>query len=92
MFLGRVFEIFDITGRGVVIAFDTTYEKLPRDFKLMIGDLVEFRSDGLVVLQSSIAGIEHCSPWTPNNVFAFVLPRNIRKQEVPIGSEVWTVE
>src|SRR4051812_21866772 len=61
MFLGRVSETLDITGRGVVVAFGTTYEQLPQDFKLKIGDPVEFRSDGVVVLQSSVAGIEHCS-------------------------------
>ncbi len=92
MFLGRVSETFDITGRGVVVAFGTTYEQLPQDVKLKIGDQVEFRTDGVVVLQSRVAGIEHCSPWTPKSIFAFLLPRTVKKQDVPIGADVWAVE
>jgi hypothetical protein len=92
MLVGRVFDTFEIKGRGVVVATDTTYEQLPRDLKLKIGDPIELRVGTEVVLRTRIVGIEHCDPWSPKHTFAFLLPRELSKADVPIGSEVWSVE
>jgi hypothetical protein len=60
MLIGRVVDTFEIKGRGVVVAIDTTYEQLPPDLKLKIDDPIELRMNGEVVLRTKIAGIEHC--------------------------------
>lgn len=92
MLVGKVFDTFEIKGRGIVVATDTTYEQLPRELKLRVGDPVELRIGGAVVLQTKIVGIEHCDPWSPTHTFGFLLPRDLSKADVPIGSEVWSVK
>lgn len=91
MLIGAVAETFEIRGRGLVVATDTTYERLPRDLKLKIGDPVEFRSDGRV-FHSRVMGIEHCDPWTPRQLFAILLPREVTKADVLIGAAIWAVD
>ena len=85
----NVMELFQISGRGVVVITDKTYEALPSKLALKIGDTVEFRQDGRTVLQSTVAGIELCSPWSPKRPFAFLLPSAVTKQDVPVGAEIW---
>ena len=92
MFVGKVHDTFEIKGRGVVVATDTTYDQLPRELRLKIGDPIELRVDGKVILRTKVVGIEHCDPWSPEHTFAFLLPRDLSKADVPIGSEVWSVE
>jgi len=92
MLVGKVFGTFEIKGRGVVVATETTYERLPRDLKLKIGDPVEFRMGGELVLRTKIVGIEHCDPWSPRNTFGFLLPREVSKADVPVGSKAWSVK
>ena len=89
--VGAVADTFDIRGRGLVVATDTPYERLPHDLKLRIGDPVEFRSGGRV-FRSLVVGVEHFDPWTPKHLFAFLLPRDVVKADVAIGAEVWAVE
>ncbi len=91
MVVGAVADTFEIRGRGLVVATETPFERLPRDLKLKIGDPVEFRSGGRV-FRSRVVGFEHCDPWTPNQFFAFLLPREVAKTDVQIGAEVWAVE
>lgn len=91
MLIGKVVETFEIKGRGVVVATDTTYEQLPNELRLKIGDPLELRLNGKVVLSTNVAGIEHCDPWSPKHNFAFLIPRDLTKADVPIGSEVWAV-
>jgi hypothetical protein len=92
MLVGRVSDTFEIKGRGVVVATDTTYERLPRELRLKIGDRIELRSGGVVVLRTKVVGMEHCDPWTPQQTFGFLLPREVSRNSVPVGAEVWSVE
>ena len=91
MLVGAVADTFEIRGRGLVVATDTPYGRLPSDLKLKIGDPVEFRSGGCV-FRSRIVGIEHCDPWSPRQLFAFLLPREVVKADVQIGAEVWAAD
>jgi hypothetical protein len=91
MLVGAVANTFEIRGRGLVVATDTPYERLPRDLKLKIGDPVEFRSGGRV-FRARVVGIEHCDLWTPKQLFAFLLPHDVVKADVQVGAEVWAVE
>jgi hypothetical protein len=90
--IGNVSDTFEIKERGLILATDRTYEQLPKDLKLKVGDSVELRRDGVVVFRTAVTGIELCDPWSPNRLFAFLLPRGVTKADVPIGAEVWTVE
>lgn len=92
MLIGKVTETFLIRGRGVVVTTDTAYEQLPQDLKLKVGDPIEFRRGGALILRTKVAGIEHCDPWTPKRLFAFLLSGDVRKEEVPTGVEVWSLE
>lgn len=92
MIIGKVDDTFDITNRGVVLVTDTQYAQLPRELKLKVGDRIELRIDGAAVLTTSVAGIEHCDPWTPRQLFGFLLPRDVAKEDVPAGAEVWLVD
>jgi len=91
MLVGAVSDTFEIRGRGLVVATDTPYERLPRELKLRIGDPIEFRSGGSI-LRSTVVGIEHSDPWSPKQLFAFLLPHEVVKADIAIGAEVWTVE
>lgn len=85
----NVKELFQITGRGVVVVTDKTYETLPNTLALKIGDPIEFRQRGRIVFRTFVAGIEHFDPWSPKHSFAFLLPSEVTKQHVSVGAEIW---
>ena len=91
MRVGAVSETFEIKGRGLIVVTDTPHERLPRELRLRIGDPIEVRSEGRST-RSAVVGIEHCDPRTPKQLFAFMLPRDVAKADVPIGAEVWVVD
>jgi hypothetical protein len=88
--LFNVAETCDLPGRGVVIITDRKYEELS-SLRVRIGDDVEFRHDGIAV-KSSIAGVEHLNPWTPQTGFAFLIPPDATRPDIPTGSEVWIAD
>jgi hypothetical protein len=90
--LFKVQDLFELAGRGLVVVVDATYEMLPDDLHIKIGTTIRISraaQEGLIV---RVVGLEHCDPWTPARSFAFLLPGTIAKSEIPIGSEVWSVE
>ena len=88
----KVADHFAIRGRGLIVVTDKTYEQLGPNFVVKIGDPVEFRRDNQVMLRSTVEGIEHCNPWSPNRPFVFSLPPDISKEDVPFGTEIWLDE
>lgn len=88
-FLFHVQELFDLRERGVVVISDRPLADC--DFELKIADTIEFRTPEGLSFQTSIAGIETCNPFDPQREFAFILPRQMRKGEVPVGAEVWKI-
>ena len=85
----NVAELFTLQGRGVVVVTDKTFEQLGPSIAVKIGDSIEFRKGNEVVLRSSVQGIEHCDPWSPQRPFVFLLPPEVRQDDVPVGSEIW---
>ena len=85
----NVVELFNIKGRGVVVATDKTSESLSSQTTVKIGDEVEFRRDGRIILKTRIIGIEHFDPWTPKQPLAFLVPPDVITGEVEIGAEIW---
>jgi hypothetical protein len=92
MYIGKVSDTFDITNRGMVILTDTPVAHLPQDLKLKIGDPIELRVGGNPILQTNIAGLEHCDPRTPTQLLGLLLPREVEKKDAPVGAEVWKIE
>ncbi|MCR9210535.1 MAG: hypothetical protein NXI28_20095 [bacterium] len=86
-----VAETFDIVGRGLVIATNKTFATLD-DVVVRIGDSNAIRRSAADDLLTSVVGIEHCDPWTPERIFAFFVPDGITKSDVPIGSQIWSVD
>jgi hypothetical protein len=84
-------DLFEIENRGVIVFTNKTYRQLDSKLALKIGASIEFRLDGRPVLRSRIAAIElaHWSPPPEEEVFTFFLPRELRKENVPLNAEIW---
>jgi len=89
MKIGRVAELLELPGRGVAVITDTAFEQLPSELRLKIGDPVELRH-AAEVLRTKVVGIEHCDPWSPKQKFCILLPSDVTKDAITIGSEVWS--
>jgi translation elongation factor EF-Tu-like GTPase len=85
-FLSRVEDTFAITGRGVVVI-----PGIPQGGKkyfVRIGDTLEVRKPDGQRLLTSVAGIEMVN--SPRKIgIPLLLPQEIEKHDVPIGSELW---
>jgi hypothetical protein len=90
--LFKVQELFEITGRGLVIVVDVTYAMLPDDLRIKVGTTIRISRAGQDDLVAKVIGLEHCDPWTPAQSFALLLPGTISKGDIPIGSVVWSVD
>ena len=84
--LSRVEDTFAITGRGVVVV-----PGIPDDGKryfVRIGDTLEVRRPDGQRLLTTVAGIAMVN--SPRKIgIPLLLPREIQKDDVPIGSELW---
>lgn len=85
-FLSRVEDTFALTGRGVVVI-----PGIPQDRKkyfVRIGDSIEIRKPDGQRLLTTVDGIEMAN--SPRKIgISLLLPKEIHKSDVPIGSELW---
>jgi hypothetical protein len=58
---GIVDDIFEISGRGIVLSFDFS-KSLGPNVAARVGDQIELRTPGGSTLQTEIRGIEHLKP------------------------------
>ena len=86
--LFTIVDSFDISGRGLVVASDQTFRTLG-DVDVRIGDVIVLRSSERPDRNTTVHGIEHCDPWSPDRVFAILLPPDVDRSDVPNGTEVW---
>lgn len=85
--LFKVEDVFDISGRGCVLA-PVIRDGL--DFKIRSKDRIQLRTPGGSVRETHIASIELLKPLDGGPCrMAIMLPRNLVKGDVPIGTEVW---
>ena len=86
--LFRVSHTFVNQRRGVVLLPGV----IPQgDERFRIGDRVELhRSDGSVQV-TTIAGLELMHPRPPDGSVAILLNESVQREDVPIGTEVWSV-
>ena len=88
MLIGSVKEKFEIGGLGLVVVLDIFNEQLAENLALRVGDRIELQGDEGNALQTNVAGIEHCDPWTPQRLFAFLLPSTVESKQVQLGMSV----
>ena len=88
-FAFHVADTFQIEGRGVVLMGDTSTTDIDSRFRFQAGDRIELRQAGHTLLRSHFAGHEFVTPSRPDRPFAFLLPPDVTKRDVPIGAEVW---
>ena len=88
----HVFNVADtlaIIERGLLVIADKQYGELPSWLLLKVGDEIEFRSKGDILLRCKAAGIEMMSG---SMSLSIMLPSNVTKKQVPQGCEVWITE
>jgi len=85
--LFKVEDVFDLSGRGCVLA--------PQVFsnvgvKVRAKDRLQLRTPDGRVVDTHIASIELGKPQDGSPCRAFImLPRELGKKHIPIGTEVW---
>jgi hypothetical protein len=85
IFISRIEDTFETTGRGMVLI-----PSIPDDGKkyvVQIGDSLEVRKPDGQRLITTVAGIEMCN--SPKRFIPLLLPTDVRKEDVPVGSELW---
>ena len=83
----KVEYVFNISRRGCVIV---PVALSGADFKIRRKDQIQLRTPGGRVLDTRIASIELLKPQDGSACrMAIMLPRDLVKQDVPIGTEVW---
>lgn len=86
--LFKITEVFSLENLGLVVAVDVK----SKDVNLKINESIEVvRPDGSS-LKTKIAAIPMLSPYNPERMFSFSLPKQISKEDIPIGTEVWSVD
>ena len=85
--LFKVEDMFYISGRGCVI-IPAIPEGL--DFRIRAKDQIELRTPDGRVLQTHIASVQLAKPQDGSPCrMVIMLPPDVAKQDVPIGTEVW---
>ena len=90
VFLCTVEDAFCVSGRGCVLI--PTGVRASLGFSLRAKDSIQLRTPDGRVLNTYVAGIEMlCGPAVKDRM-AFLLPKDVTKQEVPKGTEIWLPE
>jgi hypothetical protein len=80
-----VADTLEIRGRGIIIV-SPVLRDLP--FGLMNGQQIELRRPDGTTLLTMIRGIE----INPDSRAGLLLPVEVKLADVPVGTEVWTIE
>ena len=73
---------------GLTVATDAK----SADVRLHVGAPIELRRPDGSRLETEIAAIARVRPRNPDQSFDFLLPGSVRKEDVPVGTEVWLLE
>jgi hypothetical protein len=87
--LFHVADTFEIQGRGLVVATDTSIRDIP--FVLRAGSRIEYRRPDGTSMESVIKGLEFSSPFNPNRKYGYLAADGIAKSDLPLGTEVWLI-
>jgi hypothetical protein len=81
-------DAFEITGRGLILAPDLVPQGKER---FRIGDFVLLKSPDGSTFKTDIGGIGFLNP-SPTNHGMPLLFNNLKKKDIPIGTEVWSID
>ena len=84
--LFTVRDTFRLENRGLILAADVK----PEQAGVRMGDSIELRRPDGSSLVTVVIGIERAIPYDPDRTLAVLLPGDILKADVPIGTEVWS--
>jgi hypothetical protein len=87
--LFTVTNTFLIQGRGIVLMPGIIPQ---RDERFRVGDFVELRRPDNSIVRVQIAGIEIMNPMPRDGSRMVLIKKPERKEDVPIGTEVWSIE
>jgi hypothetical protein len=85
----KVEEVFDIEGHGLTLC-----PAIPDNlgFAIRPKDQIQLRTPNGAILDTRIASFSLGKPMSGcPTIIAIQLPSDIRKEDVPIGTEVWSV-
>jgi hypothetical protein len=86
--LGRVESVFEIPGRGAVIAVVWL-----SDLKVRNGDPIQLRAPSGRATNTTILSVESLSQGSgKSRRTAFLLPGDVAKREITEGDEIWVAE
>jgi hypothetical protein len=86
--LGRVESVFEIPGRGAVIAVVWL-----SDLKVRNGDPIQLRDPGGRATNTNILSVESLNQGPgKSRRTAFLLPGDVAKREIAEGDEIWVEE
>jgi hypothetical protein len=86
-FLSKVESTFTVFGRGLVLI----PEEPATDFRIRVGTPIELRTADGRSITTHITGVELLKPSTGRCGMAILITREIGKDEVPLGTEIWYV-
>jgi hypothetical protein len=90
---GKVEAVFTITGRGCVAVFRWLEEDpLVASIRLRPGDQIRLRAPDGQFRDTRIAALEIVCGSNDRNKAGIMLPREINKQDVPPGTEIWSLK
>lgn len=86
MLFGKVDDVFIINGRGCVVVFSW----LTDNVRVRVKDQIQLRTPDGNLRDTYIAGVETmCGPKVDWSKLGICLPKDIGKQDVPRGTELW---
>jgi hypothetical protein len=86
MLFAKVETSFEITGKGCVIV-----PAFLSDLRVRVMEPIQLRTPDGHVRDTHISAVEFLSGLDETRL-AFMLPRNIMKQDIPEGTEIWVTE
>lgn len=87
-YLFTVDDTFLLGGRGLVLVPGIRGEDRRR---VRIDDPISLRRPDGSYLETRIGGLEHLDPPPPSGITPILL-KGIAKSEVPIGTEIWSID
>jgi hypothetical protein len=84
--LFTVRETFRLENRGLILTADVKQEQAG----VRMGDSIQLRRPDGSSLVTMVTGIERAIPYDPDRTLAVLLPVDISKVDVSIGTEVWS--
>lgn len=84
--LFTVVDTFLIENRGLVLAADVKRDRVG----LRVGESIELRRPDGSAIVSKVAGIVRFVPYDRERALDILLPPDISKEDVPVGTQVWS--